>query len=60
MEFVGEDLRIKFGSEDYEFISVFPEVKVEELSDGDRLVIIKGVYRLRGNSVETLTVSKLV
>lgn len=60
MEFSGGELKLRFGPFEEDFISVFPNVSTEQLSDGDRLITIKGVYRLQGSSPATLTIERLV
>lgn len=60
MEFTGGGLEIRFGPDKEDYLTVFPNVSVERLSDRDRLITIKGVYRLQGNSPETFTIERLV
>jgi len=60
MEFVSEGLTLRFGDEVGDWVDIYPNVKVEQLSsDADRLVTVTGVFRLRGNSIPALTVEKL-
>lgn len=53
-------VRLRFGERPTDWIDLMPEVKIEELGDRDRLITIKGVFRLQGNSPETYTVTRLV
>jgi hypothetical protein len=55
-----QGVRIRFGEGHGDWIEVMPQVQVEELADRDRLITIKGVFRLQGNSPTTFVVTKLV
>jgi hypothetical protein len=56
---VRQGLKLQVGSDEREFISLFPEVKMERLKDNDQLITINGVFRLRGSGPETWNIERL-